>query len=600
MIQLKNNAQSMLAYPVNGADTTLTVIPEDIGRFPALTVPGDHFYCALADSQGNLEFVKVTGTDAKTATLTVVRGAEGTTARGWNTGDRVQLRMSMATWADMAGDWWQRVKTAAGDALAPTLVSASSFSLSGDWTGEMQEGRRLRITASDGTLFKGHVASATLADGTTTVTVGGEPAPQLAGTLVAVDMGFSTEMESHLTKIRADSALSSKTAAAASASTAATKAGEAATSASSALASKNAAATSASTATTKAGEASDSATAAKDSETSALASAETAANSATVAQAAKAAAEAARDEAQDIANVGPATTVKLGLVKMDGKTTQADAGGVITVKDVAIGGDLADLASARGQIGDAKEMPNLDFNTLTTPGNYRITGNPTNGPSLPLNISGASIGSLIVAGTLGQNGRIFQIMISGSTVTWRTVQNSTGTTWSAWQQLLSGNKVGDGIRVTNGIISVPEMQGATASTSGTSGLVPPAAAGQHESFLTGGGEYKHITSLGPVSEKSQDLGTISGAVTIDLSAGLSVIATVGGATTLAFANVPAGGTVTVLLRLTNGGAYAVTWGMAPRWGNGIAPVLSQSGADYIAFYHAEGEWTGLLVTSNVQ
>lgn len=440
----------------------------------------------------------------------------------------------------------------------------------------------------------------------------------------------------------AASALASKNAAAASAATATTKAGEASASASAALTSQNAAKASetaassnATTATSKAAEAFASATAARTSETaaegsattaatkaeeaatsansalesknsaalsetSALASAETAANSATVAQAAKAAAEAARDEAQDIANVGPATTVKLGLVKMDGKTTQADAGGVITVKDVAIGGDLADLASARGQIGDAKEMPNLDFNTLTTPGNYRITGNPTNGPSLPLNISGASIGSLIVAGTLGQNGRIFQIMISGSTVTWRTVQNSTGTTWSAWQQLLSGNKVGDGIRVTNGIISVPEYDGATASTAGTSGLVPPAAAGQQESFLTGGGEYKNITSLGPVSEKSQDLGTISGAVTIDLSAGLSVIATVGGATTLAFANVPAGGTVTVLLRLTNGGAYAVTWGMAPRWGNGIAPVLSESGADYIAFYHAEGEWTGLLVTSNVQ
>ena len=160
------------------------------------------------------------------------------------------------------------------------------------------------------------------------------------------------------------------------------------------------------------------------------------------------------------------------------------------VTDVAIGGNENDMASARGQIGNAKEMPDLDFNTLTTPGNYRITGNPTNGPSLTLNISGASIGSLIVAGTLGQNGRIFQIMISGSTVTWRTIQNTTEGTWGAWQQLLSGNKVGDGIRVTNGIISVPEYDGATASAAGTSGLVPPAAAGQHESFLTGGGEYK--------------------------------------------------------------------------------------------------------------
>ena len=247
----------------------------------------------------------------------------------------------------------------------------------------------------------------------------------------------------------------------------------------------------------KAGEASGSAGAAKVSEdnakvseTNALASKNAAALSAESAESARIAAEAARDEAQDLANVGYASESHAGLAKVDGKTTRADAGGVITAKDVAIGGDLGDLASARGQVGDAKEMPNLDFNTLTTPGNYRITGNPTNGPSLPLNISGASIGSLIVAGTLGQNGRIFQIMISGSTVTWRTVQNSTGTTWSAWQQLLSGNKVGDGIRTTQGIISVPEYEGATASKAGTSGLVPPAAAGQHESFLTGGGEYK--------------------------------------------------------------------------------------------------------------
>ena len=208
--------------------------------------------------------------------------------------------------------------------------------------------------------------------------------------------------------------------------------------------------------------------------------------------AAAGAASTAASTAQTTANEALERAQASNLV--DGKTT-TDAGGVITVKDVAIGGNLEDLASARGQIGDAKEMPNLDFNTLTTPGNYRITGNPTNGPSLPLNISGASIGSLIVAGTSGQNGRIFQIMISGSTVTWRTIQNSTETTWSAWQQLLSANKVGDGIRVTNGIISVPEMQGATASAAGTSGLVPPAAAGQATYVLCGDGEWRDIATL---------------------------------------------------------------------------------------------------------
>lgn len=294
MIQLKNNAQSMLAYPVSAADTTLTVIPEDIGRFPALIVPGDHFYCALADSQGNLEFVRVTGVNAQTATLTVVRGAEGTTARGWNTGDRVQLRMSMATWTDMAGDWWQRVKTAAGDALAPTLVSASSFSLFGDWSGEMQEGRRLRITASDGTLFKGHVASATLADGTTTVTVGGDPAPQLAGTLAAVDMGFSTEMESHLAKIWADEAEASKNAASQSETSAGASALAAASSETNAKASETAAEASKTAAAT-------SETNAKASETSALASKNAAAASEANALGAATRAETAADNAEAIA-----------------------------------------------------------------------------------------------------------------------------------------------------------------------------------------------------------------------------------------------------------------------------------------------------------
>lgn len=138
------------------------------------------------------------------------------------------------------------------------------------------------------------------------------------------------------------------------------------------------------------------------------------------------------------------------------------------------------------------------------------------------------------------------------------------------------------------------MQGATASTVGTSGLVPPAAAGQQECFLTGGGEYKHITSLGPVSEKSQDLGTISGAVTIDLSAGLSVSATIGGATTLAFAGVPTGGSVVVVLRLTNGGSDAVTWPTTISWANSKAPTLTAAGTDMVVLVTDDGgaTWMG--------
>ena len=209
--------------------------------------------------------------------------------------------------------------------------------------------------------------------------------------------------------------------------------------------------------------------------------------------AAAGAASTAASTAQTTANKALERATASNLI--DGKTTQADAGGAITVKDVAIGGNLGDLASARGQVGDAKEMPNLDFNTLTTPGNYRVSGNPTNGPSTSLLIPGSSIGSLIVTGNPVTNGRIFQIMISPSAVAWRTIQNTTEATWGAWQQLLSSNKVGDGIRVTNGTISVPEYEGATASTAGTSGLVPPATAGQATYVLCGDGEWRDIATL---------------------------------------------------------------------------------------------------------
>ena len=118
----------------------------------------------------------------------------------------------------------------------------------------------------------------------------------------------------------------------------------------------------------------------------------------------------------------------------------------------------------------------------------------------------------------------------------------------------------------------------------------------HVSHEPGGSDV--ITSLGSVAEKSQSLGTISGDVTIDLSAGLSVIATVGGATTLAFANAPAGGTATVLLRLTNGGAYTVTWPSTIKWPGGNAPTLTASGVDLVILATSDGgaTWWGVANT----
>ena len=102
-----------------------------------------------------------------------------------------------------------------------------------------------------------------------------------------------------------------------------------------------------------------------------------------------------------------------------------------------------------------------------------------------------------------------------------------------------------------------------------------------------------ITALGPVAEKSQALGTISGSVTVDLSAGLSISATIGGATTLAFTGVPTSGAAVVVLTLTNGGSATVTWPTTIAWAGGKAPTLTGSGKDMIVLATNDGGTTWL-------
>ena len=265
----------------------------------------------------------------------------------------------------------------------------------------------------------------------------------------------------------------------------------------------------------KAGEASGSAGAAKVSEdnakvseTNALASKNAAALSAESAEADRIAAEAARDEAQDLANVGYASESRAGLAKVDGKTTQAAADGAITVKDVAIGGNLEDLASARGQIGDYRtKLPaGTDLNDIISSGTYIVySGNCTN---VPMNGMDEYYVLRVFGDATNPNAAVQKIYSRMGTAgpEWSRRRISDGT-WQPWQQLVQTNYIGDGIKISRSkaladgtgglcIISVPEMQGATASAAGTSGLVPPAAAGQHESFLTGGGEYKPALSTG--------------------------------------------------------------------------------------------------------
>lgn len=188
--------------------------------------------------------------------------------------------------------------------------------------------------------------------------------------------------------------------------------------------------------------------------------------------------------------VGVASTTNVGFAGVDGKTTQADTEGVITAKDVAIGGNLEDLASARG-IFDTLTKGSVDCNTLTEQGVYAV--------SLAGTVNGPGFSAKLVVFN-GKNSKLTNQMAlaagagtSGAVRVAYRAKNSEDI-WSPWSEGILSGRVGDGITVNNGIISVPEYEGATASAAGTAGLVPPAAAGEQESFLTGGGEYKPALS----------------------------------------------------------------------------------------------------------
>lgn len=212
--------------------------------------------------------------------------------------------------------------------------------------------------------------------------------------------------------------------------------------------------------------------------------------------AAAGAASTAASAAQTTANEALERAAASNLV--DGKTTQADTGGVITVKDVAIGGDLGDLASARGQIGNAVIVGTVDFNTLVKQGVYSPEANSTNGP----NWSGQQVIVVYQRNVANQGRRVVQYAFNATTNAaairiglFTTGTEETPASWSNWTKIISENSIGDGIRDTNGIISVPEYEGATASAAGTSGLVPPAAAGQATYVLCGDGEWRDIATL---------------------------------------------------------------------------------------------------------
>lgn len=140
-----------------------------------------------------------------------------------------------------------------------------------------------------------------------------------------------------------------------------------------------------------------------------------------------------------------------------------------------------------------------DFNDFKTTGTYWVKWNTdtalnrppygTNGLLFVYNFPYGSADKLTVRqilyrhGTAGKND--FQI--------WTRSITSNVTDWGEWEYFITSRNISTGLKMTNDLLSVPEYKGATASTAGTSGLVPPAAAGEENFVLHGDGTYRPVT-----------------------------------------------------------------------------------------------------------
>lgn len=118
-IKFTNNASATLGTSISSGDTTIALSAGQGSFFPSLG-GADYFYATLTDSSNNLEIVKVTARSADT--LTVIRAQEGTIARAYIGGDKLELRPTAGALTDIADIGYDHIANATG-AHAATAIS---------------------------------------------------------------------------------------------------------------------------------------------------------------------------------------------------------------------------------------------------------------------------------------------------------------------------------------------------------------------------------------------------------------------------------------------------------------------------------------------
>lgn len=162
----------------------------------------------------------------------------------------------------------------------------------------------------------------------------------------------------------------------------------------------------------------------------------------------------------------------------------------------------------------------------------------------------------------------------------------------------SGNPTGDWEEGLGTYSGASTLTRTTVTNSSNAGAAVDFAAGAKVVLLT---PIARRLGLSLSDSTVQDKGSVSGAVTVDLSMGRVVTATIAGATTFAFTGLVAGEANSVALVLTNPGVGALTFPTGTVFDRNAAPTLPASGKTVLVLetYDNGTTWAATQAWRNV-
>ena len=146
MLLYKNNAASTLASGIDSDNLSLTVDTGDGTLFPAIT-GSDVFFVTLSGTTG-FEIVKVTA--RSTDTLTIVRAQEGTTAKAFSAGDKVEMLITAGHFEDLRDNQLKR-----GSSILSSITPINNGELVFEATSDTTI--TVKYKGSDGTVRSGTI-----------------------------------------------------------------------------------------------------------------------------------------------------------------------------------------------------------------------------------------------------------------------------------------------------------------------------------------------------------------------------------------------------------------------------------------------------------